>query len=76
MVIFLSTFLAIFLLLAIITLVVVIKLVNKLREIADNAQAVTANIEAAAEAFKKAATPLAYGKGLAGILNSLRRAKH
>jgi len=75
LVIFLSTFLALFLLLAVITLVLLIKLINKLRAIADSAQNVTENIGAAAEAFRNAAGPIAYGKGFVNIMNALRRGK-
>jgi len=75
LVIFLSTFLAIFLLLSIIALVSNIKLVKKLRQIADNAQVVSESVAGAAQAFRNAATPVAYGKAFANLMNMFNRNK-
>ena len=75
LVIILSSFLAIFLILAITVAILAIKLLNKLRGIADNAESITANIEAASDSFRSAAGPLAFSKIIGSIYGMYRGVK-
>lgn len=72
LVIFLSTFLAIFLILAIITLSLTIKLLKQLRQITEHAEHIAERAEAVTEMVGKAAGPMAIGKLLMGIVESVR----
>lgn len=71
LVIILSVTLTIFLIVGIILLTGLIKLTNKLREVADTAQQVAENVESASEMFKKTAGPLAAGKFLVNIADTV-----
>ncbi len=62
LVVILSAFLAIFLLLNIILAIILIKLALALRHIAEKAEDVVGNVEAAAGMIKKSVNPLVIGK--------------
>lgn len=74
LVIFLSSFLTIFLLLAIILLASLIKLAKKMHAVADKAHEVVDKVENVSEMFKKSAGPLALGKFFVNIAETV--AKH
>lgn len=70
--IILSSFLAIFLLLGIVTLVFTIKLIKQLRQITAHAENIAERAEAVSEFVGKTAGPVAIGKLLLGIIESVR----
>lgn len=72
LVIILSSFLALFLLLGIITLVLSIKLLKQLRQITAHAEHIAEKAEAVTEMVGKAAGPMAIGKLLFGVIESVR----
>jgi len=72
LVILLSSFLAIFLLLGIITLSLVIKLLKQIRQITEHAENIAERAEAVTNMVGKAAGPMAIGKLLIGIIESVR----
>lgn len=64
-----SIVLIVFLILGIIALVYFIKLVKQLRRIADQAENVVDSVEAAANTFQKAASPVAFMKLLSNVVD-------
>ena len=70
--IILSTFLAIFLLLGIVILVMTIKLMKQIRHITEKAENIADRAEAMSEFVGKTAGPVAFGKILLGIIESVR----
>ena len=72
LVIILSGFLALFLLLGIITLALTIKLLKQLRQITAHAETIAEKAEAVTTMVGKAAGPMAIGKLLLGIIESVR----
>lgn len=75
LVIILSVVLTIFLILGIILTVVLIKLSKSLQRIADKADGVIGNVEAAASAFRNVAGPLAAGKFIVNIADAVFKKK-
>ena len=72
LVVILSGFLALFLLLGIITLALTIKLLKQLRQITAHAETIAEKAEAVTTMVGKAAGPMAIGKLLLGIIESVR----
>jgi predicted PurR-regulated permease PerM len=72
LVIILSTFLAIFLLLGIIIAIFTIKLIKQLQQITQHAEHIAEKAEAVTSMVGKAAGPMAIGKLLFGIIESVR----
>ncbi len=70
--IILSSFLAIFLILSIVALVFTIKLIKQLRNIVEHAENIAEKAEAVTELVGKTAGPVAIGKLLFGIIDSVR----
>jgi len=78
LVIFLSTFLAIFLILAIITTIKVIQMIRRLNRIVDTAEAIADKAEHAATLISKAAAPAMVSKllsSLADVVSSKKSRK-
>lgn len=75
LVIIVSVTLTIFLLVAIVLAVVLIKLIQRLRHIADTADLVANNVEAASEILKNSAGPLAVAKFMANIADVVMKRK-
>jgi sensor c-di-GMP phosphodiesterase-like protein len=75
LIIILSVVLTIFLLVSIVAAVLLIKLTRTLHRMADKAEHVVDNVESAATAFKNAAGPLAVGKFLVNIAESVIKKK-
>lgn len=73
LVIFLSSFLALFLLLGVVLIVNLIRLVRKINEVAEAAGEIVQNVESASELFKKAAGPMAAGKFLVNIADMVMK---
>lgn len=73
LVIILSSFLAIFLLLGIIVATLTIKLLKQLRQITEHAENIAEKAEAVTNMVGKAAGPMAIGKLLFGIVDSVRK---
>lgn len=71
LVIILAIVLTIFLIVGIIFAVLLIKLTKTLHRLADRAEHVVGNVESAASAIKNAAGPLAVGKFLVNIADSV-----
>ena len=77
LVIFLSSALAVFILLGIVVLIKVIQILRDLKEITEKAKAIADKAEAVGEFFKKSAGPIAIGRLLSNIAESvLHRAHH
>jgi len=74
LVVFLSTFLALFLTLAVILTVSLIKLAKKMQAVADKAHAIVDKVENVSDMFQKSAGPLALGKFFVNIAETV--AKH
>lgn len=70
--IILSAFLALFLFLGIFLLVLCIKLVKQIRQITEHAESIAEKAEAVTEMVGKAAGPVAFGKLLLSIVESVR----
>lgn len=68
----LSLFLAVFLVLSIIALVYTIKLIKQLRHITEHAENIAEKAEAVSDFVGKTAGPVAIGKLLFGIVDSVR----
>ncbi len=75
LVVILSAFLAIFLALGIALLIGLLKLTKILRNVAEHAENVATNVDAAAALFKNAAGPLAAGKFLMNIAEAVKSKK-
>ncbi len=75
LVIILSVFLAIFLILGIILSVILIKLSKTIRRLAEKADGVVGNVEAASAALKNVAGPLAAGKFAMNIIDTVLKNK-
>lgn len=75
LVVILSVFLAIFLVLGIILTIILIKLTRTINRVAEKAEGVVGNVSAAASAFKNAAGPLAAGKFLVNIVETVLNKK-
>lgn len=72
LVIILSSFLAIFLLLGIVILVMTIKLIKQIRHVTEKAESIADHAEAVTAFVGKTAGPVAIGKLLLGIIESVR----
>ncbi len=72
LVVILSSFLAIFLLLSIIVASLTIKLLKQLRQITQHAEHIAEKAEAVTAMVGKAAGPMAVGKLLFGLVDSVR----
>lgn len=70
--IILSSFLALFLILGIVLLVLTIKFMKQLRQITEHAENIAEKAEAVTAMVGKAAGPVALGKLLLGIVESVR----
>lgn len=75
LVIILSVFLAIFLVLGITLTIALIKLTKTIKRIADKADGVVGNVEAASAALKNVAGPLATGKFVMNIVDAVLKNK-
>lgn len=75
LVIIVSVTLTLFLLVAIVLAVLLIKLIQRLRHIADTADSVVNNVEAASEILKNSAGPLAVAKFMANIADVVMKRK-
>lgn len=75
LVIILSAFLAVFLILGIALTILLIKLTKSIKRIADKADDVVGNVEAASAALKNVAGPLATGKFVMNIVDTVLKNK-
>lgn len=75
LVIILSTFLAIFIAIGITVFLNINKLVKTMNEIAEKARLVVDDVETAAQMFKKASGPMAFGRTFVDIANSVMNHK-
>lgn len=71
LVVILSVFLAIFLILGIVLTIALIKLTQTIKRIAETAEHAMGNVQAAAAVFKNAAGPLAAGKFVMNIVDTV-----
>lgn len=75
LVIILSVFLAIFLVVGIVLSIALIKLTRTIKQVAEKAQGVVGNVEAASAALKNVAGPLAAGKFVVNIFDAVMKHK-
>lgn len=75
LVIILSVFLALFLILGIALSIILIKLSKSIKRIAEKADGVVGNVEAASAALKNVAGPLAAGKFVMNIVDTVLKSK-
>lgn len=73
LVIIVSSLLSITLILAIVLIAVILRLVSRIHRIADRAEDMIVNAEAAASMFKNAAGPLSVLKTIANIIDSVNK---
>lgn len=71
LVIILSVFLAIFLILGIVLTIALIRLTQTIKRVAETAENAMGNVKAATATFKNAAGPLAAGKFVVNIVDSV-----
>lgn len=75
LVVILSVFLALFLILGITLSIILIKLSKSIKRIAEKADGVVGNVEAASAALKNVAGPLAAGKFVMNIVDTVLKSK-
>ncbi|MBX4197048.1 hypothetical protein KW801_00645 [Candidatus Saccharibacteria bacterium] len=73
LVIIVSSILAVFLIVLIVALVFVVKILKQLRRITERAEDVAGSVQAAANSFERAASPLAILKLLGSIVEQTNR---
>lgn len=75
LVIFLSTFLALFLLIGVIVLIKTLQVINSIKRITDKAEEIANKAEAVSEFFQASAGPAALGKLVSNIIQTVRENK-
>lgn len=75
LVVILSVFLALFLILGITLSIILIKLSKSIKRIAEKADGLVGNVEAASAALKNVAGPLAAGKFVMNIVDTVLKSK-